>query len=124
MLRIILTEMYSCIPIYRGNAYDLKIFQIRLWVELISLTLLFRKLPSENLTDFQDDYIDLYGKLPNKESTRAYDLILDVILRIAFREKLKSIDIGETQYIENRFFYKARMKVTQIELYILQPLVI
>ena len=33
-------------------------------------------------------------------------MILDVILRIAFKEKLKkSINIGETQYIENRFFY-------------------
>ena len=92
---------------YRGNAYETENITNKVMGGInFTYPTFYKKLPSENLTDFQDDYIDLYGKLPNKESTRAYDLILDVILRIAFREKLKkSIDIGETQYIENRFFY-------------------
>ena len=92
---------------YRGNAYETENISNKVMGGInFTYPTFYKKLPSENLTDFQDDYIDLYGKLPNKESTRAYDLILDVILRIAFREKLKkSIDIGETQYIENRFFY-------------------
>ena len=92
---------------YRGNAYETENISNKVMGGInFTYPTYYKKLPPENLTDFQDDYIDLYGKLPNKESTRAYDLILDVILRIAFREKLKkSIDIGETQYIENRFFY-------------------
>ena len=92
---------------YRGNAYETENISNKVMGGInFTYPTFYKKLPSENLTDFQDDYIDLYGKLPNKESTRAYDLILDVILRIAFKEKLKrSIDIGETQYIENRFIY-------------------
>ncbi len=92
---------------YRGNAYETENISNKVMGGInFTYPTFYKKLPPENLTDFQGDYIDLYGKLPNKESTRAYDLILDVILRIAFREKLKkSIDIGETQYIENRFFY-------------------
>ena len=92
---------------YRGNAYETENISNKVMGGInFTYPTFYKKLPPENLTDFQGDYIDLYGKLPNKESTRAYDLILDVILRIAFKEKLKkSIDIGETQYIENRFFY-------------------
>ena len=31
---------------------------------------------------------------------------MDILLRIGFREKLNnSIDVAETEYIENRFFY-------------------
>ena len=92
---------------YRGNAYDTENISNKVMGGInFTYPTFYKKLPPENLTDFQGDYIDLYGKLPNKESTRAYDLILDVILRIAFKEKLKkSINIGETQYIENRFFY-------------------
>jgi len=92
---------------YRGNAYETENISNKIMGGInFTYPTFYKKLPPENLTDFQDDYIDLYGKLPNKESTRAYDLILDVILRIAFKEKLKkSINIGETQYIENRFFY-------------------
>jgi len=92
---------------YRGNAYETENISNKVMGGInFTYPTFYKKLPLENLTDFQDDYIDFYGKLPNKESTRAYDLILDVILRIAFKEKLKrSVDIGETQYIENRFFY-------------------
>ena len=92
---------------YRGNAYETENISNKVMGGInFTYPTYYKKLPLENLTDFQNDYIELYGKLPNKESTRAYDLILDVILRIAFKEKLKkSIDIGETQYIENRFFY-------------------
>jgi len=92
---------------YRGNAYETENISNKVMGGInFTYPTYYKKLPLENLTDFQNDYIELYGKLPNKESTRAYDLILDVILRIAFKEKLKkSIDVGETQYIENRFFY-------------------
>jgi len=92
---------------YRGNAYETENISNKVMGGInFTYPIYYKKLPSENLTAFQKDYIESYGKLPNKESTRAYDLILDVILRIAFEEKLNnSIDVGETEYIENRFFY-------------------
>ena len=92
---------------YRGNAYETENISNKVMGGInFTYPIYYKKLPSENLTDFQKEYIELYGKLPNKESTRSYDLILDVILRIAFKEKLiNSIDVGETEYIENRFFY-------------------
>ena len=92
---------------YRGNAYETENISNKVMGGInFTYPIYYKKLPSENLTAFQKDYIESYGKLPNKESTRAYDLILDVILRIAFKEKLNnSIDVGETEYIENRFFY-------------------
>jgi ABC-type branched-subunit amino acid transport system substrate-binding protein len=92
---------------YRGNAYETNNISNKVMGGInFSYPIYYKKLSSENLTDFQKEYIELYGKLPNKESTRAYDLTLDILLRIGFREKLNnSIDVGETEYIENRFFY-------------------
>ena len=92
---------------YRGNAYETENISNKVMGGInFTYPIYYKKLPSENLTAFQKYYIESYGKLPNKESTRAYDLMLDVILRIAFKEKLNnSIDVGETEYIENRFFY-------------------
>ena len=92
---------------YRGNAYETDNISNKVMGGInFTYPIYYKKLSSENLTDFQKEYIELYGKLPNKESTRAYDLTLDILLRIGFREKLNnSIDVGETEYIENRFFY-------------------
>ena len=92
---------------YRGNAYETNNISNKVMGGInFSYPIYYKKLSSENLTDFQKEYIELYSKLPNKESTRAYDLTLDILLRIGFREKLNnSIDVGETEYIENRFFY-------------------
>lgn len=92
---------------YRGNAYETDNISNKVMGGInFTYPIYYKKLSSENLTDFQKEYIELYGKLPNKESTRAYDLTLDILLRIGFREKLNnSIDVAETEYIENRFFY-------------------
>ena len=52
-------------------------------------------------------FFENFGKLPNKIVIRAYEITLDLILRSAFRRKLvKSINIGETKYYQNRFKYK------------------
>ena len=46
-----------------------------------------------------------YGDYPSKESYRAFDVTLDVILRLAYQNKIYSDKIEETKYIENVFKY-------------------
>jgi len=61
----------------------------------------------EELNELNDLFFQNFGKLPNKIAIRAYEITLDLILRSAFKRKLvKSIDIGETKYFQNRFKYK------------------
>ena len=57
---------------------------------------------------FQERYIKFFGKPPNREAIRAYDLTLDLVLRIVYAGKLNSSaeNIEETEYQENRFWYK------------------
>ena len=54
---------------------------------------------------FKDRFLDKYGDYPSKESYRAYDVTLDVILRLAYQNKIFSDKIEETNYIENKFKY-------------------
>ncbi|MEE3034927.1 MAG: LysM peptidoglycan-binding domain-containing protein [Bacteroidota bacterium] len=57
---------------------------------------------------FQERYIEVFGKPPNREAIRAYDLTLDLLLRLVYGGKLHGHvnQIGETEYQENRFWYK------------------
>lgn len=92
---------------YRGNAYETDNISNKVMGGInFTYPIYYKKSSFETLSNFQKEYIEFYGKPPNKESTRAYDLTLDIILRIAFRQKMKkSIDIGETEYVESRFLY-------------------
>ena len=54
---------------------------------------------------FKDRFLRKYGDFPSKESYRAYDVTLDVILRLAYQNKIFSDKIEETNYIENKFKY-------------------
>ena len=54
---------------------------------------------------FKDRFLNKYGGYPSKESYRAYDVTLDVILRLAYQNKIFSDKIEETNYIENKFKY-------------------
>ncbi len=57
--------------------------------------------------DYVKSFINKYGKYPNIEALRGYDVSIDAILRTAFTKNLiKSIELGETQYESNRFFYQ------------------
>ena len=52
-------------------------------------------------------FIDKFGKYPNIEALRGYDVTMDAILRTAFAKNFsKSIELGETQYESNRFLYE------------------
>ena len=67
----------------------------------------YKPIYNQNLTDFNQDYLLEFGKLPNKTAIRAYDLTLDLILRSAvFRKIEKSIKIGQTEYLQNKFNYQ------------------
>jgi len=66
----------------------------------------FKPLEQPLERDFVKKFVQNYGKPPNKEAIRAHDVVLDVILRIAVAQDLKSsLDLGETQYQSNRFLY-------------------
>ncbi|MFL2604159.1 MAG: LysM peptidoglycan-binding domain-containing protein [Flavobacteriaceae bacterium] len=57
--------------------------------------------------DYVKSFIDKFGKYPNIEALRGYDVTMDAILRTAFVKNLtKSIELGETQYEANRFLYE------------------
>ena len=61
----------------------------------------------DELSELNKLFIENFGKLPNKIALRGYEITLDLILRTAHRRRLvKSIDLGETKYYQNRFNYK------------------
>ena len=61
---------------------------------------------SERRTIFKNTYQKRFGDFPSKEAFRAYDITLDIILRLAYKEEIYLPSIGETDYLENRFFYE------------------
>jgi hypothetical protein len=61
---------------------------------------------SERRTLFKNTYQKRFGDFPSKEAFRAYDLTLDIILRLAYKEEIYLPSIGETDYLENRFFHE------------------
>jgi hypothetical protein len=66
----------------------------------------YKPIYDEKLDVFNELYLANFGKLPNKIAIRGYDITLDLVLRVAFKKKLiKSLDIGETEYLQNRFNY-------------------
>ena len=54
---------------------------------------------------FKDKFLKKYGGYPSKESYRGFDVTLDVILRLAYQNKIYSDKIEKTNYIENVFKY-------------------
>ena len=61
----------------------------------------------EELSELNNEFLANFGKLPNKTAIRAYEITLDLILRTSYQRKLiKSIDLPETKYYQNRFKYQ------------------
>ena len=54
---------------------------------------------------FKNKFLKKYGGYPSKESYRGFDVTLDVILRLAYQNKIYSDKVEETNYIENVFKY-------------------
>lgn len=55
---------------------------------------------------FNSSYLEEFGKRPNKIAIRGYDITLDLVLRVANKKKfVKSVEMGETEYLQNKFNY-------------------
>ena len=59
----------------------------------------------EESKKFESKFFQKFNNFPSKESKRAYDLTLDLILRFAFSNSIFNSLVGETEYLENRFNY-------------------
>lgn len=72
---------------------------------------------------FIESFENRFGKRPNKEALRGYDLVMDLILRVAVANDLEeSLKYGETQYRSNRFLYQSGVNGSYMNqaLYLLQ----
>ena len=66
---------------------------------------------SEKINLFNTVYLEKFGRRPNKIAIRGYDITLDLILRVATKKKfIKSVEIGETSYLQNKFNYSSNNK--------------
>ena len=66
---------------------------------------------NEKINLFNDLYLEEFGKRPNKIAIRGYDITLDLILRVANQRRFdKSIKLGETEYLQNKFNYLQKNK--------------
>ena len=91
----------------RGNAYDNKNISNLHLSNLNFHYPTFYK-PVEDLTIFHKMYEQRFGEIPNRYATRGFDLMFDVLLRLAYDKDLNLVagKVGETQYTENKFNYQ------------------
>lgn len=91
---------------YHGSSYEDSNLSNSLFGDLI-FTYMSDSYP-RNIDDLDlvDEFVNRFGIKPNKTSIRAFDLIYDLILRIATQNDLySSVILGETEYINNKFNY-------------------
>lgn len=92
---------------YRDNIYDSEtLSRNQMGGVQFTYTSHFKPLAIGTEDPFKLAYIRRFGKVPNREAIRGYDLVLDIILRIAFSGSIQqSVSVGETEYNGNRFYY-------------------
>lgn len=66
---------------------------------------------NQNVTSgssFVSSYQKQFGTLPSKFAIRGYDIMLDVLLKLAYRKNMFEVSqrVGETTYVENKFNYE------------------
>ena len=106
------SRMVQLFTTYRGNAYENPNLSLKQLGDL-KFTYTTDRLPLKlgEYNHFQNQYINSFGKPPNRTAIRAYDLTMDLILRNAYLSNLKSVyKIGETDYQEHRFLYRKQDK--------------
>lgn len=69
-----------------------------------------RTIDYDTKNGFVKTYKDTYGVLPSKFAVRGFDITLDVLMRLAYRENLydASKELMETEYLENKFKYNKK----------------
>ena len=92
---------------YRSNAYNNENLTRKVLGGIkFTYPVGFKPLNYSSNEIFIESFEKRFGKRPNKESLRGYDLVMDLILRTAVSDNLeKSLEFGETQYRSNRFLY-------------------
>jgi LysM repeat protein len=109
---------------YRSNVYDNENLSRKMLGGIqFTYPVGFKPLDYSSNRQFIQNFESQYGKPPTKESLRAYDLVMDLILRIAVAKDLESsLKLGETQYRSNRFLYQPQTNGSYINsaLFLLQ----
>ena len=109
---------------YRSNVYDNENLSRKMLGGIqFTYPVGFKPLDYSSDRQFIQKFESEYGKPPTKESLRAYDLVMDLILRIAVAKDLESsLELGETQYRSNRFLYQPQTNDSYINsaLFLLQ----
>ena len=109
---------------YRSNVYDNENLSRKMLGGIqFTYPVGFKPLDYSSNRQFIQNFESQYGKPPTKESLRAYDLVMDLILRIAVAKDLESSHkLGETQYRSNRFLYQPQTNGSYINsaLFLLQ----
>lgn len=93
---------------YRSNAYDNENLSRKILGGIkFTYAVGFKPLEYAANSDFIEKFKLRFGKPPNKEALRGYDLVLDLLLRAAVAKGLENMPtLGETQYRSNRFLYE------------------
>ena len=93
---------------YKGNQYDDPSIDIKNLGDLrFTYPSISKKIRSDSVTDFKENYKDLFGSLPNSDVVRGYDITKDIVLRILLDNNIyKTVKYGEQTYNESKFLYK------------------
>ncbi|WP_224489292.1 LysM peptidoglycan-binding domain-containing protein [Robertkochia flava] len=103
------TEEYkiTLLTTLRGNVYDNKnISNLHLSNLKFHYPTFYKPLTAPSV--FHKQYERRFGVPPNRYATRGFDLMFDVLLRLAYNKDLEFVanKVGETQYVENKFNYQ------------------
>ena len=93
---------------YRGNQYDDPSINIKDLGNLeFTYTSISKKINNDSISQFESNYINLFGSFPNKDVIRGYDVAKDIILRVLIDNNLnKTVKYDEQLYTESKFSYK------------------
>ena len=93
---------------YKGNQYDDPSIDIKNLGDLrFTYPSISKKIRSDSITDFKENYKNLFGSLPNSDVFRGYDITKDIVLRILLDNNInKTVKYSEQTYNESKFLYK------------------
>ena len=93
---------------FKGNQYNDPSIDIKNLGDLrFTYPSITKKIRSDSITDFKENYKDLFGSLPNSDIVRGYDITKDIVLRILLDNNInKTVKYREQTYNESKFLYK------------------
>ena len=93
---------------YRGNQFDDPSISIKDLGNLgFTYSSISKKMNNDSISNFETNYINLFGSFPNKDIIRGYDITKDILLRVLIDNNLnKTVKYDEQIYTESKFLYK------------------